>query len=74
MVRKEVNVMATAVSGCNIREADESNGKIKYERKCDHCGWTPSNYVSTTFHSGKNQYGGFTCPKCHQHNNIVIMG
>ena len=66
-MRKEVNVMATAVSGCTIREADESNGKIKYERKCDH-------YVSTTFHSGKNQYGGFTCPKCHQHNNIVIMG
>lgn len=61
--------MAVAVSGCVVIG---TNGDVAtYQKKCDKCGHVESSKLKTPTRS-KIYNGSFVCPKCKNHQKIVI--
>jgi len=60
-----------AIKGAVIVEQDGSSGYY-YMRKCDSCGYTESNCKVGAHSTYGETHSGWTCYKCHAHQEIVI--
>ena len=60
-----------AIKGAVIVEQDGSSG-FSYVKRCDSCGYTESNITINTHSTYGEMHSGFTCYKCHTHQEIVI--